>query len=305
MRTLSLSLADSKASQKTCSELSLPFPMLINVIEHLCATQRLPIQLISFQIVCHFPQWIIECFSFSAFPSNVFSHAVSEHWHSSRSLNIPLSTGPPSLWPNASNFVTLDIHENAPIDLLCPVTYTSDLSIQWAKNNEELDPMWSTGNLEIKRLILKIQRAQSTDAGLYRCNVVNGFGNVQAQFRVNVQGSSRRRVSSNERIVLVHLANGTVPHPVASNEPMAWDLDSLSGGNSKHGIDLRWEYSRFVEAPEFLARGDEAPAGATTVIQPEGTTVQLKCLASGKPLPEIRWKKNGKILSEDEYGVTQ
>lgn len=40
-------------------------------------------------------------------------------------------------------------------------------------------------------------------------------------------------------------------------------------------------------------------------MQPEGTTVQLKCLASGKPLPEIRWKKNGKILSEDEYGVTQ
>ena len=60
-----------------------------------------------------------------------------------------------------------------------------------------------------------------------------------------------------------------------------------------------------LEAPEFLARGDEAPLGATTVIQPEGTTVQLKCLASGKPVPEIRWKKNGKILSEDEYGVTQ
>ena len=41
------------------------------------------------------------------------------------------------------------------------------------------------------------------------------------------------------------------------------------------------------------------------MIQPEGTTVQLKCLATGKPTPEIRWKKNGKILSEDEYGLTQ
>lgn len=235
----------------------------------------------------------------------MFSHAVSEHWHSYPSLNIPLRTGPPFLWPNASNFVTLDIHENAPIELLCPVTYTSDLSIQWAKNNEELDPMWSTGNLEIKRLILKIQRAQSTDAGLYRCNVVNGFGNIQAQFRVNVQGRSRRCVSRDARIFSVYLANGTMPHPVASNEPMAWDLDSLSGGTWNTALIWDENILVFVEAPEFLARGDEAPAGATTVIQPEGTTVQLKCLASGKPLPEIRWKKNSRILSEDEYGVTQ
>lgn len=59
------------------------------------------------------------------------------------------------------------------------------------------------------------------------------------------------------------------------------------------------------EAPEFVSRNDDNQLGPTTVIQPEGTTVQFKCLASGKPLPEIRWKKNGKILSEDEYGVTQ
>ena len=74
-------------------------------------------------------------------------------------------------------------------------------------------------------------------------------------------------------------------------------------------IDLRKfdkEEQIFVsEAPEFLIRNDENPTGPTTVIQPEGTTVQLKCLASGKPMPDIRWKKNGKILSEDEYGVTQ
>ncbi len=60
-----------------------------------------------------------------------------------------------------------------------------------------------------------------------------------------------------------------------------------------------------LEAPEFVSRSDDDQTDPTKVIQPEGTTVQLKCLASGKPLPEIRWKKNGKILSEDDYGVTQ
>ena len=59
------------------------------------------------------------------------------------------------------------------------------------------------------------------------------------------------------------------------------------------------------EAPMFLSRSDSVQTGPTRIIQPEGTTVQLKCLASGKPTPEVRWKKNGKVLSEDEYGVTQ
>jgi hypothetical protein len=60
-----------------------------------------------------------------------------------------------------------------------------------------------------------------------------------------------------------------------------------------------------LEAPEFLSRNDGSQKESTRVIQPEGTTVQLKCLATGKPTPDIRWKKNGKILSEDEYGITQ
>jgi len=55
----------------------------------------------------------------------------------------------------------------------------------------------------------------------------------------------------------------------------------------------------------FLSRNEGNSNEATRVMQPEGTTVQLKCLASGKPTPEIRWKKDGKILSEDEYGITQ
>lgn len=96
--------------------------------------------------------------------------------------------GPPTLWANASNFVTFDVQENDLIELNCPVNYSPDLSIQWSKNNEELDPMWSAANLLIKRLVLKIEHAQPSDAGLYKCNVVNGFGNVQAQFRVNIKG---------------------------------------------------------------------------------------------------------------------
>ncbi|CAF3526638.1 unnamed protein product [Rotaria sp. Silwood1] len=181
--------------------------------------------------------------------------------------------GPPTLLPNTSNFIILDVNENNPIELHCPVTNAPDLSIQWSKNNEDLDPMWSSSNLVIKRFLLKIHQAHFTDAGLYKCNVVNGFGSIQAQFQINIR------------------SNGTISNNGNNNEQrnvMNWDLDSLNG-----------------EAPEFISRNDDGQIGPTKVIQPEGTTVQLKCLASGKPPPEIRWKKNGKILSEDEYGVTQ
>jgi hypothetical protein len=95
--------------------------------------------------------------------------------------------GPPVLLPQASNLVTFDVNENDPIELHCPVTITPDLSVQWSKNNEDLDSMWSTSNLSIRRFLLKIYRAHLSDAGLYKCNVVNGFGSVYAQFRVNVK----------------------------------------------------------------------------------------------------------------------
>ncbi len=95
--------------------------------------------------------------------------------------------GPPTFLPNTSNFVTFDVNENEPIELHCPVTNTPDLSVQWSKNNEDLDPLWSSSNLVIKRFLLKIHQAHLTDAGLYKCNVVNGFGNIQGQFRINIK----------------------------------------------------------------------------------------------------------------------
>ena len=91
------------------------------------------------------------------------------------------------------------------------------------------------------------------------------------------------------------------------NQAIPWDMDSIHGGkfNRLDDDDLLQTIKSLPEAPEFLSRNSDNQTELTKVIQPESTTVQLKCLATGKPTPEIRWKKNGKILSEDEYGITQ
>jgi hypothetical protein len=91
------------------------------------------------------------------------------------------------LLPETPNLITIDVEENQSVELHCPVKHSPDLSVQWSKNNEDLDPMWSTSNLLIRRFLLKIHRAHAMDAGMYKCSVVNGFGNVQAQFRVGVK----------------------------------------------------------------------------------------------------------------------
>lgn len=101
-----------------------------------------------------------------------------------------LYLGPPSLLPKTPNLKIIEVNENESFELHCPVTITPDLSIQWLKNNEEIDPMWSSSNVLIRRFLLKIHRASINDAGFYKCNVVNGFGNVQAHFRVNVKCKS-------------------------------------------------------------------------------------------------------------------
>ena len=100
---------------------------------------------------------------------------------------ICLYLGPPILLAHTPNLITIEVNENEPLELHCPVNISPDLSVQWSKNNEELDPMWSTSNLVIRRFLLKIPRTYSSDAGFYKCNVVNGFGNVQAQFQVKIK----------------------------------------------------------------------------------------------------------------------
>ena len=163
-----------------------------------------------------------QCYSScSALSSPVFSLDV-RLTRSEKEMHL-LCLAPPSLLPDASNFVTVNVDEQTPLELRCPVALSPDLSIQWAKNNEELDPLWSTSNLSIRRAMLRIHHVDSTDAGLYQCNVVNGFGHVHAQFRVLVQCECHRW-----SLVLIAgeilLANGTAPTKV-----IATPLD-LQGG---------------------------------------------------------------------------
>ena len=142
--------------------------------------------------------------------------------------------GPPVLLPRTPNIIQIEVNENEPLELHCPVVVSSDLSVQWSKNNDELDPMWSTSNMLIRRFLLKIHRTYSTDAGLYKCNVVNGFGSVQAQFQVNVKCKETFVFSySKERNDSFCLANGTSTNKIANIEqPIVddWDIDSLNGG---------------------------------------------------------------------------
>ena len=37
----------------------------------------------------------------------------------------------------------------------------------------------------------------------------------------------------------------------------------------------------------------------------EGDNVELTCTASGKPVPEILWYKDGKILNEDDHVIVE
>lgn len=107
----------------------------------------------------------------------------------------------------------------------------------------------------------------------------------------------------------IAIANGTTADNIHDNEEkneMAWDLNVSNGGiDISYLVNISTNCALILEAPEFISRSDDGQIGLTKVIQPEGTTARLTCLASGRPSPEIRWKKNGKILSADEYGITQ
>ena len=129
-------------------------------------------------------------------------------------------SGPPNLLPGTLKLNYVEVHENEPLELICPVTKTPDLSIQWLKNHEELDPMWSSSNLIIRRLTLKISKADLTDAGLYTCNVVNGFGHATVSFQVHIICELIRKIFpvDPKYELSIDLANGTSVNQTQSND---------------------------------------------------------------------------------------
>ncbi|XP_059503813.1 hemicentin-1 isoform X2 [Stegostoma tigrinum] len=230
---------------------------------------------------------------------------------------------PPNIEGNDATDTTVVVHN--PLELKCDAKGTPPPNIMWLKDGQRIKTMAGVQILDNGQKLI-ISQAQVSDTGRYQCVATNEAGSQQREFNVKVQVSPTiRSTGPSERTVVVHktvnlqcVANG-IPHPA-----ITWLKDgrpiNTAGGNIKLEsagrvlqivnalLEDAGQYSCVAtnsagEAQQHIRLYVHEPpniedGGLTlneTVIV--GNPIELKCKASGNPIPALTWYKDNQPVS--------
>ncbi|KAE8293961.1 Hemicentin-1 Fibulin-6 [Larimichthys crocea] len=235
--------------------------------------------------------------------------------------HIRLSVHEPPSIPHSGEIINQTILSGFPTELECKATGSPLPAITWYKDGRPLTS--AAGVTMLKRgQVLEIERAQLSDAGIYRCVAVNlaGVAEISHSLQVYVppvissQGGTVT-VVVNEAARLECEATG-VPVPsltwLKDGSPVASEshgMQVLSGGrvlslNSalvsdtgrytcvavNAGGEQHREYDLRVYVPPNI-KGEEV--NATVML---GHPVELRCQSDAIPPPTLSWRKDGRPL---------
>lgn len=218
----------------------------------------------------------------------------------------------------------VQVPEGRPAELSCNVKGNPIPAIVWLKENIQLDP-GADANIAFKNLnrVLHLGNVSTTDAGKYVCEAHNEAGSVNKSILLDVmvtpliriQGVNTAGVSKvlkNEKFEAECTAKG---NPLPS---LSWVKDGIIVVESpQSNLKLRVEYADVSDAgtytciarnlaghsekdinievlvpPHFVKQGNQSGQPELRQVLAK-LPVILECPAEGKPVPEIRWLKNG------------
>uniref|UniRef100_A0A8C6XBI6 Fibroblast growth factor receptor-like 1 n=1 Tax=Naja naja TaxID=35670 RepID=A0A8C6XBI6_NAJNA len=151
------------------------------------------------------------------------------------------------------------------IKLLCPVEGDPPPLTMWTKDGRTIHSGWT--RFRILQQGLKIKEVESEDAGNYICKATNGFGSTNVNYTL---------------IVIDDASSGR--ENVGPENP--------NGESEDHSGKL-WARPRFTQPAKMRQR---------VIARPVGSSIRLKCVASGNPRPDISWLKDNKPLTSQEIG---
>uniref|UniRef100_A0A3P9M5Z2 Hemicentin 1 n=1 Tax=Oryzias latipes TaxID=8090 RepID=A0A3P9M5Z2_ORYLA len=223
--------------------------------------------------------------------------------------HIRLSVHPPSILFSEET-INQTILSGFPIEFECKAT-GSPLPVSWSKDGRPLTSV--TGVSVLKRgQVLKIERAQLLDAGVYKCLAVNLAGAAELLYSLQVfpptisSRGSTVAVVVNEAVKLECEASG-VPLPsltwLKDGSPVvlsAGRVLSLSSAQISDtgtytcvainlGGEQQKEYELKVYPPNI--KGEEV--NSTVML---GQSVELLCQSDAIPPPTLSWRKDGRPL---------
>ncbi|XP_074524022.1 hemicentin-1 [Halichoeres trimaculatus] len=235
--------------------------------------------------------------------------------------HIRLSVHEPPTIPNSGEIINQTILSGFPTELECKATGSPVPAITWYKDGRPLTS--AAGVAMLKRgQVLEIERAQLSDAGMYRCVAVNlaGVAEIFHSLQVYVPPvisslGGTVTVVVNEAAKLECEATGVPPpsltwlkdgSPVAS---VSHGIQVLSGGRVlslssalvsdtgrytcvavNAGGEQQREYDLKVYVPPNI-KGEEV--NATVML---GRPVELHCQSDAIPPPTLSWRKDGRPL---------
>ncbi|XP_061552964.1 LOW QUALITY PROTEIN: fibroblast growth factor receptor-like 1 [Phycodurus eques] len=180
-------------------------------------------------------------------------------------LLVHCARGPPRMSEKVVQRQTVRL--GTAIKLPCPVEGDPPPLIMWTKDGRNIHSGWI--RFRILRMGLKIKEVEADDTGTYICKATNGFGSINVNYTLIIiddSGSDRSR-------------------------PAVYD-----GAHSERGSDGLVEKlvrPRFTQPAKMRKR---------VIARPVGSSVRLKCTASGTPRPDIIWLKDDQPLTEQEVG---
>ncbi|XP_077477731.1 fibroblast growth factor receptor-like 1 [Stigmatopora argus] len=173
--------------------------------------------------------------------------------------------GPPRVSEKVAHRQTVRL--GGAIKLPCPVEGDPPPLVMWTKDGRNIHSGWI--RFRILRMGLKVKEVEADDTGTYICKATNGFGSVNINYTLIVIDDS-----SSDR-----------------TRPAVFDEV-----HSAHGSDVLAE--KFVR-PRFT---QPAKMRKRVIARPVGSSVRLKCTASGTPRPDIVWLKDDRPLTGQEVG---
>ncbi|KAM9086433.1 fibroblast growth factor receptor-like 1 isoform 1-T1 [Megaptera novaeangliae] len=151
------------------------------------------------------------------------------------------------------------------VRLQCPVEGDPPPLTMWTKDGRTVHGGWS--RFRVLPQGLKVKEVERGDAGAYVCKATNGFGSLSVNYTLIVM-------------------DDTSPGRESPGH------DGSSGGQ-EDPASKQWARPRFTQPSKMRRR---------VIARPVGSSVRLKCVASGHPRPDIMWMKDDQALTRPEAG---
>ncbi|XP_057562192.1 fibroblast growth factor receptor-like 1 [Hippopotamus amphibius kiboko] len=151
------------------------------------------------------------------------------------------------------------------VRLQCPVEGDPPPLTMWTKDGRTIHGGWS--RFRVLPQGLKVKAVEREDAGAYVCKATNGFGSLAVNYTLIVM-------------------DDTSPGRESPGH------EGSSGGQEDPG-SKQWARPRFTQPSKMRRR---------VIARPVGSSVRLKCVASGHPRPDIMWMKDDQALTRPEAG---